>query len=96
MSDSGGLREDLEGARGTEGVTGSLNMKEVGGACSFCALNAALLFNLGATVGAFTDATAILSLLLCPGTPSKVRTGPCLVYSSFVNALFLITGGGGA
>lgn len=73
-----------------------LHMKEVGGACSFCALNAALLFNLGATVGVFIDATAILSLLLCPGTPSKVLAGPCLVLSSFDVALFLIAGGGGA
>ena len=73
-----------------------LHMKEVGGACSFCALNAALLFNLGATVGAFTDATAILSLLLCPGTPSKVLAGPCLVCSPFADILFLIAGGGGA
>jgi len=71
-------------------------MNEVGGACSFCALNAALLFSLGARVGAFTDATAKLSLLLCPGTPSKVLTGPCLVCSSFVKALLLIKGGGGA
>lgn len=36
------------------------------------ALNAALLFNLGATVGAFTLETAMLSRLLCPGTPSNV------------------------
>jgi len=48
-------------------------MKDVGGgALSFCALSAELLFNLGATVGGFVLATEIDSLLLCPGTPSNV------------------------
>lgn len=46
-------------------------MKEDGGGASFCARNAALLFSLGATEGAFTLATAIDSRLLCPGTPSN-------------------------
>jgi len=48
------------------------NMNEEGGAASFCALNAADLFSLGATTGALTDATDIVSLRLCPGTPSNV------------------------
>ena len=47
-------------------------MNDEGGAASFEALSAALLFSLGATEGGRVDATAILSRLLCPGTPSKV------------------------
>jgi hypothetical protein len=48
------------------------NINDVGGAASPRARNEALLFNLGATVGANTEATVIVSLRLCPGTPSKV------------------------
>ena len=83
-------------------------MKDVGGTLSFSALNAALLFSLGATVGAFTLATAKLSLLLCPGTPSNILSFifstlslavlPCpglpLSLSSSVKLLFLCPGGG--
>ena len=49
-------------------------MNEDGGgaAPSFFARNSADLFVLGATVGACTLATAIVSRLLCPGTPSKI------------------------
>jgi hypothetical protein len=47
-------------------------MYDVGGAVSFAARKAALLFNLGARVGALTDATEMVSLRLCPGTPSNV------------------------
>jgi len=47
-------------------------MNDVGGAASPRARKEALLFNLGATVGANTEATDIVSLRLCPGTPSKV------------------------
>jgi hypothetical protein len=47
--------------------------EEGGGADSFAATRrAALLFSLGATVGALVDATGMLSLLLWPGTPSNV------------------------
>jgi hypothetical protein len=58
-----------------------VHMNEVGGAVSFDARKAALLLSLGATVGALTDATAIDSFRLCPGTPSnvvgsKLRTDP--------------------
>ena len=47
-------------------------MKDEGGAASFACLSAALLFSLGATVGGRVLATAMLSRLLCPGTPSNV------------------------
>jgi len=47
-------------------------MNEVGGVSDFWARKAALLFSLGAIVGALTDATAMDSLRLWPGTPSKV------------------------
>lgn len=47
-------------------------MKDEGGTASFEALSAALLFSLGATEGGRVLATWIDSLLLCPGTPSKV------------------------
>lgn len=47
-------------------------MKEDGGALSIVALSAALLFVLGVTTGAAELATEIVSLLLCPGTPSNV------------------------
>lgn len=43
-----------------------------GAAPSFFARNSADLFVLGATVGACTLATAMVSRLLCPGTPSKI------------------------
>lgn len=58
----------LEGVR----PTGCLNWKEVGGALSFSARRAALLFCLGPTTGGLVLITAIDSLRLCPGTPSKV------------------------
>ena len=50
------------------------HMNEDGGgaAPSFFARNSADLFVLGATVGACTLATAMVSRLLCPGTPSKI------------------------
>lgn len=54
----------------------NLHIKEVGGALSFCTLNAALLFVLGVTEGGLVLATGILSLLLCPGTPSKIFFSP--------------------
>jgi hypothetical protein len=49
-----------------------VHWKEDGGATSFVALKIALLFGLGAIVGAAVLATEIVSLRLCPGTPSKV------------------------
>ena len=59
-------------------------MKEEGGAASLDALNAALLFNLGATVGGRVLATAIVSLLLCPGTPANVAfTSAALARAGF-------------
>jgi len=64
-------------------------MNDDGGACSFCARKAALLFNLGATVGAPTDATEMVSLRLCPGTPSNVLRAESAV------AGLLTTAGGG-
>lgn len=57
---------------GTLGAEGVRNWKEDGGATSFVALKVALLFGLGAIVGAAVLATEIVSLRLCPGTPSKV------------------------
>jgi hypothetical protein len=73
-----------------------LHMNDVGGPCSLVTRKAALLFDLGANVGAFALATAIDSRRLCPGTPSKRLVVPFLEFSWFVNALFLITGIGGA
>jgi len=95
----GGLKESFEFVResaGVLGATGARNMNDVGGPCSLATRNAALLFDLGANVGAFTLATAIDSRRLCPGTPSKRPVVPFLEFSWFVNALFLITWGGGA
>jgi len=74
MGTRGGLKESFEFVReGTRvlGTTGARNMNEVGGPCSFETRKAALLFDLGATKGAFTLATAIDSRRLCPATPSK-------------------------
>ena len=54
------------------------NLHEVGGAgdpgdpCFCCNRKAALLLRRGATVGTAVEATEMVSLLLCPGTPSKV------------------------
>lgn len=77
------------------------DIHEVGGAAppSFDCLNAALLFNLGATVGGLTLATLIVSRLLWPGTPSNVA----LAFSVFsaadttssVTERFLIAGATG-
>jgi len=58
----------LDGVR----ATGGLNWKEVGGAFSFSARRAALLFCLGPTTGGLVLITEIVSLRLCPGTPSKI------------------------
>jgi len=99
MGSRGGLKESFEFVRenaGVLGATGARNMNEVGGPCSLETRKAALLFDLGANVGAFTLATAIDSRRLCPGTPSKSPVVPCLEFSWFVNALFLITWVGGA
>jgi hypothetical protein len=71
MGTRGGLKESFEFVREGTGVLGARNMNEVGGPCSLETRNAALLFDLGATIGAFTLATAIVSRRLCPGTPSK-------------------------
>jgi len=71
MGTRGGLKESFEFVREDLGTTGARNMNEVGGPCSFETRKAALLFDLGATKGAFTLATAIDSRRLCPGTPSK-------------------------
>jgi hypothetical protein len=60
----------------------SHSQDEGGGGESFCAaLNAELLFNLGTIAGGLVDMTEIVSLLLCPGTPSNV-----FVFSSSVAA----------
>jgi len=94
MGTRGGLKESFEFVResaGVLGAAGARNMNDVGGPCSLATRNAALLFNLGANVGAFTLATAIDSRRLCPGTPSKRPVVPSLEFSWFVNALFLIT-----
>jgi hypothetical protein len=91
--------ELVDDARESVGVLAAVpvrNMNEVGGACSFCCLSAALLFSLGATEGALDDATAMLSRLLCPGTPSNVLVAPCFPFSSSVKLLLIITGGGPA
>jgi len=71
---------------GREGVCGLFaagpRKDEGGGGESFCAaLNAELLFNLGTIAGGLVDMTEIVSLLLCPGTPSNV-----FVFSSSVAA----------
>jgi len=94
-----GLGESFEFLRESGGALGALgtrNMNDVGGPCSLDTRNAALLFNLGASVGAFTLATAIDSRRLCPGTPSKILVVPFLLLSSFVNDLCLVTGGAAA
>jgi hypothetical protein len=52
--------------------TGTNSQLEGGWLLSFMARSAALLFVLGATVGAFVLATEIVSRRLWPGTPSKV------------------------
>jgi len=91
---SGGLEESFEFVREIAGVlvaAGARYMNDVGGPCSLETRKAALLFDLGANVGAFTLATAIDSRRLWPGTPSKRPVVPCLEFSWFVNALFLIT-----
>jgi len=96
MGSRGGLKESFEFVResaGILGVTGARNMKDVGGPCSFETRNSALLFDLGANVGALTLATAIDSRRLWPGTPSK---RPLEEFSWLVNALLLITWVGGA
>jgi len=80
MSSRGGLKESFEIVL-VLGATGARNMNEVGGACSLETRNAELLFNLGASVGAFALATAIDSRRLCPGTPSKRLVVPCLEFS---------------
>lgn len=64
--------EPIRALPGTLGAEGVRNWKEDGGAASFVALKVALLFGLGAIVGAAVLATEIVSLRLCPGTPSKV------------------------
>jgi len=64
------LGPELEGVRVGGGVW--WRKLEGGGALSLRARSAALLFNLGATVGAFVLATEMVSLRLWPGTPSKV------------------------
>jgi len=51
---------------------GAWRRKLEGGVWSFMARSAALRLVLGATVGTFVLATEIVSLLLWPGTPSKV------------------------
>jgi hypothetical protein len=81
---SGGLKEFLEFVReiaGVLGAAGARNMNDVGGPCSLATRNAALLFDLGANVGAFALATAIDSRRLCPGTPSKIPVVPFLEFS---------------
>lgn len=99
---------ELEGARVTGGLwwrtdytVRSLSKKDAGnsqleggGALSFMARSAALLFVLGATVGAFVLATEIVSLRLWPGTPSKVPSVTRLVRAA-VSLVVLLTGFGG-
>ena len=68
---------------------------EGGGALSFMARSAALLFVLGATVGAFVLATEIVSLRLWPGTPSKVPWVTDLVRAAVSLVVLLIGFGGG-
>lgn len=75
-------------------------MYDVGGAASFCWRRLALLLVRGATVGAFTLATVIVSLRLCPGTPSNVAFDPSRL-PAFVfgitckeRLLFSVSGGG--
>jgi len=54
-------------------ITGGVWRRKLeGGVWSFMARSAALRLVLGATVGTFVLATEIVSLLLWPGTPSKV------------------------
>jgi len=67
-----GSTELLRARPGALGADGVRNWKEDGGAASFAALKTALLLGLGAIVGAAVLATEIVSLRLCPGTPSKV------------------------
>lgn len=59
-----------------------------------CRRSAALLFSRGASVGAFDDATAILSRRLWPGTPSNVLAAPCFVLSPSGSDFLLSTGVG--
>lgn len=76
---------------GRLGSLGPLNMKELGGATSFFNRRVALLFDLGAMVGAVaSDATEIVSLLLCPGTPSKPSLA---LFSEPVDGLRSVVGG---
>ena len=75
-------------------------MYEVGGAVSFCWRRLALRLVRGATVGAFTLATVIVSLRLCPGTPSKVAfasPGPFALVADVTcrDCLLLSLSGGG-
>lgn len=71
-------------------------MYDVGGALSFCWRRLALLLVRGVTVGAFTLATVMVSLRLCPGTPSNVAFNA----SGYLGAacsdrlLFSVSGGG--
>jgi hypothetical protein len=80
-----GARTEADGSfryeNGDNYLKKHLHMNDVGGPCSLETRNAALLFDLGASVGAFTLATAIDSRRLCPGTPSKRPVVPCLEFS---------------
>jgi len=83
------LVELLRESPGSFGAVGGRNWNDDGGPWSLDARSAALLFSRGATVGAWTDATEMVSLRLWPGTPSNV----CLSVPSV--ALVLLTGAGG-
>lgn len=70
---------------------GNVHWNEVGGALlSLSALNAALLFNLGPTVGGLVLCTENVSLRLCPGTPSNVS-----LFSELAELTALTNFGGG-
>lgn len=68
-----------------------LHWNDDGGPWSLDARRAALLFRRGATVGAPTEATEIVSRRLCPGTPSKV----CLLSDPPSDGSRRLTGAGG-
>lgn len=81
--------------RTRSGKDAGMNSQLEGGwVLSFIARSAALRLVLGRTVGAFVLATEMVSLRLCPGTPSKVPSVTRLVRAG-VSLVELRTGFGG-
>ena len=73
----------------------NVHWKEEGGAlpfASFAARSSALRFKRGATVGGLVLATAIVSLLLCPGMPLKTSAAGGLTFIEVRRSVLVGTG----